>query len=238
MSQFPLGSHVPHLVCRFLRHIGTFVDHLGGVGTPMSWVLVSIIQAKLSKYMGRGRSISQLLLGPHAPNTFLEVPETHRSISRSLGRCWHTCWQSASPQNWAKLSKNISFYEVQCTKYFLEVLETHRNISRLLDRCWHTCRQSVCAQKQGQVEQIHGGVGRSIFQLLLKSLAPHLFGRFLRHIETFVYDLGGVDTPMSWVLVSIIQAKLRKYMASREVNISASIRAPCTKYFFGSSLDT
>ena len=162
ISQLLLGPHAP-IFWRFLRHIRTLLDYLGGVETHVGRVPVPKNWDKLSKYIGEWRSISQLLLGPHAPNTFLEVPETHRSISRSLGRCWHTCWQSASPQNWAKLSKNISFYEVQCTKYFLEVLETHRNISRLLDRCWHTCRQSVCAQKQGQVEQIHGEWGGQYF---------------------------------------------------------------------------
>ena len=33
ISQLLLGSHVPNLVWRFLRHIGTFLDHLGGVDT-------------------------------------------------------------------------------------------------------------------------------------------------------------------------------------------------------------
>ena len=59
-----------------------------------------------------------------------------------------------------------------------------------------------------------------------------MFWRFLRHIETFLDQLGGVDTPIGRVLVSKHWAKLNKYMGEGGVNISASIRAPCTKYFW------
>ena len=41
-----------HFIWKFLRHIGTFLDHLGGVDTSMGGALVHINQAKLSKYMG------------------------------------------------------------------------------------------------------------------------------------------------------------------------------------------
>ena len=41
-----------HNFWRLLRHIGTFLDHLGGVDTPMDRVLVPKQWAKLSKYMG------------------------------------------------------------------------------------------------------------------------------------------------------------------------------------------
>ena len=68
---FHIGPHAPNTFCRFLRHIGTFVDHFGGVDTPAARVpSAPKTGPKLSKYMGEGRSISQLLLGPHAPNTF------------------------------------------------------------------------------------------------------------------------------------------------------------------------
>ena len=40
ISQLLLGSHVPNLVWRFLRHIETFPDHLGGVHTLVDSVLV------------------------------------------------------------------------------------------------------------------------------------------------------------------------------------------------------
>ena len=47
-------------------------DHLGDVDTPVSRVPIPKNQAKLSKYMGGvGRSISQLLLRPHAPNILM-----------------------------------------------------------------------------------------------------------------------------------------------------------------------
>ena len=64
---------------------------------PRNW-------AKLSKYIGEGRSISQLLLGLHVSN-FLEVAETHMKISRSLGKFCHTCGQSSSTQNLGQVEK-------------------------------------------------------------------------------------------------------------------------------------
>ena len=111
----------------------------------------------------------------------LEVPETHRNISRPFGRYWHTFEQSASTQNSAKLGKLIWEQEVNIsasirapyTKFCLEVSQTYRNISRLPGRCWPTYGQSAGAQNPGQVEQIHGGVGWSISQLLLGPLAPN-----------------------------------------------------------------
>ena len=134
------------------------------------------------------------------------------------------------------------------------------------------------------------GVGRSISQLQLGPLSTNTFWRFLRHIGIILDLLGDVDIPMGrasaprpgphwaniWgsgevnISASIRapctnfldapethrniytplgrcwhtcrqgtstqnQAKLSKYMAEGEVNISASIRAPWTKYIFGSS---
>ena len=80
---------------------------------------------------------------------------------------------------------------------FLDVSETHKKIFRLLWRCWHTYMQSVSAWILGQVEQIHGGVGKSISQHLLGPIhAPRtFFWRFLRpdnwaKIGTFQHLLG------------------------------------------------
>ena len=70
ISHFLLGSHAPNIICRFLRHIGTFLDLLRGVDTPPGTVPVPNTWAKLSKDMGQGESISQFLLRPHAPNIF------------------------------------------------------------------------------------------------------------------------------------------------------------------------
>ena len=94
----------------------------------------------------------------------------------------------------------------------------------------HLQAQCQCP-KLGQVEQIHLGMGRSICQLLLRPHAPNTFWRFQNHIEIFLDHLGGVDPPVGRVLVPNYEAKLSKYMGEGEVNISASIRAPCTKYF-------
>ena len=129
-----------------------------------------------------GRSISQLLLWPHAPNIF-----------------WRFLW----------------------------------HIETFLDHlgCWHTNGQSTCTHKPGQVEQIHGGVGRSISQLLLGHHAQNVLWRFLRHEESFLDHVGGVATPAGRVLVPRNLAKLSKYMGNGEVNISASIMTPCTKHF-------
>ena len=71
ISQLLLGPHAQNTFCRFLRHIGTFLDYLGGVDTPAGRV-------PMPKKLGQAeqihlrveRSISQLLLGPHAQNTF------------------------------------------------------------------------------------------------------------------------------------------------------------------------
>ena len=73
---------------------------------------------KLRKYMGEmGVNISASVMAP-CTKCYFEVPEIHRNISRPLGRCWHTCRQSASTQNWAKLSKYMG--------------EIERSISQLL----------------------------------------------------------------------------------------------------------
>ena len=95
--------------------MGTLLDYLGGVDTPLCRVPVPNNRGKLSKYLGEGWSISQLLLGPHTPNTFW----------RFLGHI----------------------------EIFLDYCE----------RCSDTCGQSVGAQKQGQVEQIHGKWGGQYF---------------------------------------------------------------------------
>ena len=54
----------------FLRHVGTFLDYLGGVDTPGDRVPVLNTGPSWANTWGVGRSISQLLLGPHAPNIF------------------------------------------------------------------------------------------------------------------------------------------------------------------------
>ena len=73
---------------------------------------------QVEKIHGGGkRSISQLLLEPHAPN-FLEVPETHRNISRPFGRCWCIHEQSTSTQNWAKFSKYLGEWGGQYLSFY------------------------------------------------------------------------------------------------------------------------
>ena len=47
ISQLLLGHHAANTFCRFLKHIGTFPDYLGGVDTPVGRVPVPQNQAKL-----------------------------------------------------------------------------------------------------------------------------------------------------------------------------------------------
>ena len=70
ISQLLLGPNAPNTFCRFLRHIGTFVDHLGGVVTPVGRVPVPKNQGSCAHIGGAGRSITQLLIEPHAPKFF------------------------------------------------------------------------------------------------------------------------------------------------------------------------
>ena len=60
------------------------------------------------------------------------------------------------------------------------------------------------------------------------------FLRFLRQIRKFLDHLRGVDRHVGRVPMSKNRVNLSKYMKDGEVNISASIRAPCTKFFGGS----
>ena len=50
----------------------------------------------------RGRSISQLLIGPFAPN-ILDIPETNRNISTPPTGCWYT-------HGWAKIHPKYPYY--------------------------------------------------------------------------------------------------------------------------------
>ena len=54
ISHFLLRPHAPNVFCRFLRHIETFLDHLGSVDTPAGRVPVPKTQDKLGKYIGEG----------------------------------------------------------------------------------------------------------------------------------------------------------------------------------------
>ena len=102
---FSLCLHAPKIFCRFLRHIGTFLDHLRGVDTPAGRVPVPKHQAKLSKYIGDGRSISQLLLRLHAPNFSWRFMRHIETFLDYLGDVDTPMGRVPVPRNWAKLSK-------------------------------------------------------------------------------------------------------------------------------------
>ena len=105
ISELLLGPHAPNAFWRFLRHIGTFSDHLGGVVTPVGRVPVPKNQAYLSKYMGEGTSISQLLLGPHAPKLVWRFLRHIGTFLDHLGGVYIPMGRALAPKIHAKLSK-------------------------------------------------------------------------------------------------------------------------------------
>ena len=108
VSQLPLEPHAPNLVWRFLRHIGIFQDHLGGVDTPTGRVPVPTNWAKLSKYIGGvGRSISHLLLGPYAATIFRRFLRHIGTFLDHLGGVDTPTGKALAPKNQAKLSKYL-----------------------------------------------------------------------------------------------------------------------------------
>ena len=129
-------------------HRNTFRLLRRGLHTHRQSISVHIL-ARLSKYMGE--SISQHLLGPHAPN-FLEVSQTHRNIFRLLGRCWCTHsweqWDWITGPSWANTwgsgEVNISAsIRAPCTKVFWRFLRHIGTFLDLLGRCWHTNGWSI-----------------------------------------------------------------------------------------------
>ena len=86
--------------------------------------------------------------------------------------------------------------------------------------------------KPGQGEQIHGGVGRSICQLLLGLHTPNVLKMFLKHKGTLLDYLRGVDTPMDRVPAPKTGMSWANTWGSGEVNISVAIRALYTKFFW------
>ena len=84
---------------RFLRHIRTFLDYLGGVDLPVGRVPVPKIWAKLSLYMGSGEVNISASIKALCTKSFLEVPETNRNISTPHAGCLHTHDEPRSTQN-------------------------------------------------------------------------------------------------------------------------------------------
>ena len=64
-----------------------------------------------------GRSISQLLLGPHAPKC-LEVPETHRSSLDHLEGVNTPMGAALVLENWAKLINTWGSGEVNILSFY------------------------------------------------------------------------------------------------------------------------
>ena len=89
--------------------------------------------------------------------------------------------------------------------------------------------------KPCQVEQIYGGAGRSISQILLRHHAPNFAWRFLRHIGTFVHHLGGVDTieveSRGRALAPKYQAKFSKYIGEQGGQYLSFYKGPMHQIF-------
>ena len=73
---FSLCLHVPNFLEVPETHRETFVDYLGGIDTTVGRVPISKTGPSWANTWGVGRSISQLLLGPHAPNVFRSFWDT------------------------------------------------------------------------------------------------------------------------------------------------------------------
>ena len=69
---------------RFQRHIGTFLDHLGGVDTPVGRVPAPKTGQVEQIHGGGEVCISASIRAPCTKFCF-QVPETHRNISDHLG---------------------------------------------------------------------------------------------------------------------------------------------------------
>ena len=168
---------------KLLRHIGTFVDYLGGVDTPAGWVPVTKTKAKLSKDMGRvGRSVFQLLLGPHAPNVLWRFLRHIGRFLDHLGDVDTPIGRALAPKLQAKLNKYMESGEINISasirashiKFGLEVSETHKNISRpLWDIKTPAGRMSVPKAEPSWANTF--GVRSSISQLLLGPHAPNFW---------------------------------------------------------------
>ena len=125
ISQHLLGPHAPNF-WRFLRHIGTLLDYLGGVCTPTGRVSVSISWPGQANTWGSGGvNISASIRAP--------CPKLLWRFVRHIGT-FQTTW---------------------------EVLA-------------HPWEEHQCPNL-GQVEIIHVGVGKSISQHLLGPHAPNIF---------------------------------------------------------------
>ena len=115
-------------------------------------------------------------------------------------------------------------------QFFLEVPETYRKFLDCFGGVDTPMGRALAPKNQAKFSK-YMGEGRSI-SAAIRAPCTQFFWRFLRHIRTFLDHLRGVDPPVGRVLVPRNQAKLSKYMGSGEVNISASIRAPCTTFFW------
>ena len=231
-----IRAHAPNIFWRFLRYIGTFLDHLRVLTHLWAecWcpkcVQVEQIHGQggcqyLSFYYGL---MHQILLGG-----FLRHIGT---LLDSLGGVDTPMDRLPAPKNLAELSiymgewggQYLSFYYGPIHQLFWEVPETHRNISRPLGRCWHTHGQRAGSQQIVQVEQIDGG-GEVNISASVRAHAPIIFWRFLTHIETFLDHSGGVYTSEGRVPAPKTGLHWGNTWESGEVNISASVMASCTK---------
>ena len=201
ISQLLLRPHVPNTFWMFLRHIGTLLDYLGGVDTPLGRVpalktgliwanacgsmevnIPASIKAPCTKYFWRFlRHIGPFLdhlTGGDTPANWVPVPKT--------GLNWANTWQSGE----VNISVSI---RAPCTKFFRKLL---RHIGILIDhlRGVDTPVGRVhVPRNKAKVEQIHGSREVNI-SAYIRTHTLNIFGDSLRHIETFVDYLGGVDT--------------------------------------------
>ena len=179
---------------------------------------------------GVGRSISQLLLGPHAPNTL-------RSVLRHIGAFLDHLVDVDTPAGRVPVPKtgwNEQIYQLlwgsNAPNTFWRFL---RHIGTFLDYLTgvDTPVGRVCVPRNKAKLSKYMGSGEVNISASIKASCTTFIWEFLRHIGTFVYHLGCVNTPMGRASPPKTRPNWANTLGSREVNISASIKDPCTKYF-------
>ena len=223
ISQLLLGPHALNTFCRFLRHIGTFLDFLWGVDTPMGrapaprpgphWANIwgsgevniwASIRAPCTNFWRFLRHIGTFLHHLWGVDTpAVRVPKTRPS--------WANTWQRGRSISQLLLRPHAPNTFWRFPIHIGTFLDYLGGVDTPADR--------VPVPKTGLSWENEWGVGRSTSQLLLGPHALNTFWRFLRHIESLLDHLGGMDTPAERVSALKTGLSWANARGSGDVNI-------------------
>ena len=113
---------------RFLRHIGTFLDCLGGVDAPMGRALAPKTRPNWANTFGGWEVNISFSIRAPKHQILLEVPETNGNISTQPMGCWHT-------YRWAKIHQKQPHYLQTIFAWFK--LSQHQFLSYTHNRIIH-----------------------------------------------------------------------------------------------------